>query len=575
MPRRIEKKSKNFPEWLISVLEKRGIKEEKIKEFLEPEYGNLLSPFSFKNMHAAVEKICCVLSSQEKVVIYGDYDVDGITATALLFDVLSAIGVKNLECYIPHREEEGYGLNADALRKLRKGGAKLIIAVDCGISSKEIIDSEEFQDLDFIVCDHHTIDEKQIPQRSINLHVNLVEDEIEPQDLSACGLAFFWAVALQERFSKKLPKGQEKWLLDLVALSTICDIVPLVGQNRILTKYGLIVLSKTKRPGLLALMRVASLNPKEINSYSVGFVLGPRLNAAGRLEHAQKSLNLLLTKDEQEAKRIALELTNLNAERQRMCDKILAEAIAEIENTNKKNHAIFLLSNKNWPRGVVGIIASRLSESYFKPVIVFEHNGEMLHGSARSIEGFDITEALSEVSDHIVKYGGHSKAAGISLLAEKFVIFQDKMLEITRRKIKETEINRELLIDAVIDTEEIDESMLDLIQKLEPFGYGNRNPIFAIKKAEIVNPKKVGSDGNHLKFNVKVVAKKTSRTKNPDLEDYLNAIFFNYQEDNFEEAFWDNVANLKYDLAFTLKYNIWNSKKNIELRVIDLKASEN
>lgn len=557
----VKKPKGDYPSWLFSVLANRGTKTSaEITAFLESKYEDLLPAAAFLNMPEAVKRIETALKNSEKIVVYGDYDVDGITATALVAEALNKIGVQNFETYIPHREEEGYGLNPEALRDLQKNGAKLVIAVDCGITAKAIIDAPEFVDLDFIVCDHHEIDKQNLPQKSVNLHPAFTEKGVPAQELSACGLGFFLLKALQDKFPDKIPAGQEKWFLDLAALATICDVVPLTGQNRLLAKYGLTVLAKSKRPGIEELAKTASLKPADINSYAVGFLLGPRLNAAGRLEHAREALDLLLTQNGKEAKTLALHLSALNNERQKMCERILAEAKAEIENGSKKNHEIYLLANKNWPRGVVGIIAGRLAESYARPVIVFEHDGETYHGSARSVEGFDITEALGEVSEHVLKFGGHAKAAGLTVEAGKFVIFQEKLLEITRDKIKKENLTKEVIIDAEIKPEEINDEMLELISKLEPFGYGNHTPSFMIASAEVTGLKKVGSKQEHLKFNVK--AEMTN-----DKSATLSAIWFNYGAGIKEKQ--------KYDLAFTLRYNVWNERKTIELRIIDIRENKN
>lgn len=590
-----KKPGKDLPAWTLDVLENRGIKtEQQISSFLEPKYEDLLDPSVFLNMDKAVERIALAKDKNEKIVVYGDYDVDGITTTALVQETLNKIGIQRVETYIPHREEEGYGLNENAVKEIIANGTNLIIAVDCGITSKDII--SKFKDkVDFLVCDHHEIDEKKLPDAIIihpallekgflNRHPELVSgSEIpdprlnDPQigqevrndkrkgsdpngiQLSACGMAFFLTRALQEKYPTEMPKGSEKWLLDLIALATICDVVPLTGQNRILAKFGLLVLEKSKRVGLRELIKVSNIDPKEINSYAVGFLLGPRLNAAGRLEHAEGALNLLMSKHAPKAREIAQKLNELNLERQKMCERILAEAKAEIEKSNKKDHEIFLLSNKNWPRGVVGIIASKLADSYSRPVIVFEHDGEEHHGSGRSIEGFDITQALSECEDCLIKYGGHAKAAGLSVKDEHFVVLSEKMLKIAKSKIKEEDLRKSITIDTKIKADEIDDKMLELISTLEPFGYGNKTPVFAILGADIENIKKVGSDGTHLKFSVKQSA--IGNQKSP-----LSSIWFNYGVELSEDK--------AYDLACTLRYNIWNNRKSIELRIIDAKPSD-
>lgn len=542
-----QKEILGLPQWLLSILANRGQKtEQQISSFLDPKYEELLNPIGFTSMSKTTERIALALSNQEKVVIYGDYDVDGVTSTALMFEVLKKIGIKNVETYIPHREDEGYGLNKEAVEEIIKNGTKLIISVDCGVTSQDLIDNFS-EKVDFIVIDHHEIDPKKIPQRALILHPRLVEKGIPSQNLSACGMAFFLAknIASSKKFG--ISMGWEKWLLDLVALSTICDIVPLVGQNRILAKFGLKVLSKTKRIGIEALANVSSVNLANISAYDVGFLLGPRINASGRMEHARKALDLLLTDSKVEAMKISSGLNKLNTERQQLCGKILDEAKAEIESSGKKDHEIYLLSNKNWPKGVVGIIASKISDLYSRPVIVFEHDDKEHHGSARSIEALDITEALSEVEEHLIKFGGHSRAAGLSVSDEKWVIFGDKLLEIVRGKIKQEDLAPIIKIDTEIEPADIGEKTIDMIEKLEPFGFGNPTPVFVMYDVAVENVTRVGSGKEHLKFKINDFQAISFSDKTP-LKD-----------------------GDKINIAFTLRYNVWNERKSIEIRAVDIK----
>jgi len=496
------------------------------------------------------KRIISARDNNEKVVIYGDYDVDGVTSTALMYDLLSSIGNKKLETYIPHREEEGYGLNEEAVSELIKKKTDLIITVDCGITSGELI--SKFSDkIDFIIIDHHEILEEKMPQKALIIHPSLINKN-EPPKLSACGMAFFLAKRMTEIPESGYRPGQEKWLLDLVALSTVCDIVPLIGQNRILAKYGLVVLSKTKRIGLAALASVAQIKLAEVSAYDVGFLLGPRINASGRLEHAKKSLELMLTKSKPEAMKISADLNNINSERQKLCERILAEAKAEIESSDKKEHEIYLLANKNWPRGVVGIIASKINDAYSRPVIVFEHDGVEYHGSARSIDALDITESLAECEDCLIKFGGHAKAAGLSVSEEKWVLFNDKLLEIVRGKISQEDLAPVIKIDTLIGESEISEETIEKISALEPFGFGNPNPIFALNDTEVEGVNRVGSTKEHLKFKLK--------------NSGVSAISF-----GDETPIKDGD---KVDLAGTLRYNVWNDRKSIEFRVIDIKVKK-
>lgn len=547
----VEGADTKFPKWFLEILWSRGIKKaEEIEAFLEPKYEDLYPASAFKNMPGAVERIALAKKENEPVVVYGDYDVDGITSTVLMKEALNKIGIQNVETYIPHREEEGYGLNETAVKEIIKSKAKLIISVDCGVTSGDLIDSYA-SEIDFIVVDHHEILEEKLPKKAIILHPEQTLGAAKPQKLSACGMAFFLAKALAEKFSAEVAEGQEKWFLDLVALSTICDVVPLVEQNRILAKFGLMVIAKTKRAGLKALCAAASIKPEDISAYAIGFLLGPRLNASGRLESAKIALDLLSVNDESNARQLARKLNDLNAERQKMCERILEEAKAEIEKSGQKENEIYLLSNKNWPRGVVGIIAGRLSDSYSRPVIVFEDDGESHHGSARSVGNFDITEVIGECGDCVLKYGGHAKAAGLTVKAEKFVVFKDKILEITKGKIKAEDLVAEVKIDADVQLADITEEMLSLLSKMEPFGFGNTTPVFIANSVAAGSVRKVGDAGQHVKFTVGKEA--------------LGAIWFNAKKEVTEKE--------KYDIVFNPRYNEWNNRRSIELRIFDLKPA--
>lgn len=555
------KKLKDYPVWLLNILENRGIKTEaEIKAFLNPKYEDLLDPDVFLNMKEAVGRVTQAKEKNEKIVVYGDYDVDGICATAIMAETLNKIGIQNCETYIPNREEEGYGLNKEAIEEIISKGVNLIISVDCGISSGELID-EYSSKIDFLVCDHHEIDSKKLPQKGIILHPAFVKRSERKQNFCAAGMAFFFAKGLQSAFPNDFLPGQEKWLLDLAAMATICDVIPLTGQNRIIAKWGILVLAKTKRIGLAELAKIAQIDLSEVSSYHVGFILGPRLNAAGRLTHAKNALQLLLTKDKAEANKIAKELNTLNIERQEMCARILEEARVEIEGKGKKDNEVLLLSNKNWPRGVVGIIASRISEEYSKPAIIFEYDGKEHHGSARSVEGFDITAALSSCEPYLLKFGGHAKAAGLSVAEEHFVVLEQELLKIAKKQIKKEIFTATIKIDTEISKEDITEETIEKIESLEPFGYGNPQPVFCVKNIELENFKKVGAGGNHLKLGL--------RLPNTLL---VSGIWFSAEPAIVSELEGKGVKSL--DLAFALRYNYWNNRRTIELRVIDARITE-
>ncbi len=540
----------DWPAWFVGVLRKRKIRSKKeIEDYLSPDYEKLVLPENFKGIEAAAERIAEAQKKKETVCVFGDYDVDGVTAVALVFEVLERIGLKDPKTYIPHRLEEGYGLNKKALSELKKQGVGLVVAVDCGINSGDVIDAEE--ELDFIVVDHHEIDRKKLSQKAINIHPHLTEDK-KKYHFSGAGLAFLLARAVQKKFEDRYPGGQEKWLLDLVALSVICDIVPLIGDNRILATWGLRVLAKTKRPGLLALADSASIDLGEVGAREVGFVLGPRLNAAGRIEQAETALELLLTGSEARAGRLAKRLEKLNTERQKMCERIVTEAKKEIEEGAQKDHKVFLLSNKNWPRGVVGIVASRIADEHNRPVIVFEDDGENHHGSARSVDGFDIVEALAGCGDCLKSFGGHAKAAGLVVSREKFVLFSDKLVSVAGRRLKETDLKKTIEIDAAVEVGEVDESFLDFVSKMEPFGCGNTQPVFLVEGVLPEEIKRVGQDSGHLKFSLD--------------GGRISGIAFKEERKMIEGE--------KYDLVGGFRYSFWGGRKRIEFLALDFRSAK-
>jgi single-stranded-DNA-specific exonuclease len=429
-----------------------------------------------------------------------------------------------------------------------------VVAVDCGITAGALIDSQK--SLDFIVIDHHSIDQAKLPQRAHLIHPSLTIDKYE-YGMSAAGMAFIFALALQSEFSNDFLLGQEKWLLDLVALSTVCDIIPLTDQNRLLAYWGMVVLNKTKREGLKALMNVSGVEIGAADAYSAGFLLGPRINAAGRLESAKKALQLLLTTDKKEARELATDLNRLNQERQLLCERIVTEAHRKVEQEGQAEAPIHILSDKNWPRGVVGIVASRITDYYNRPSIILEDDGELHHGSARSIDGVNITELLSETSDFLVKFGGHAKAAGLTVTHEHFLVLRDKLLALVGNKLKKIDLSRELVIDTVIKSEEINDEAMALLAKMEPTGYGNKRPVFMSKGVIFTDIKRVGKTKEHLKFSI--------LPPHPSNLLPLPAVAFSESREVHRD--------LPYDVVFTLKYNVWNNRKNIEARVIDFREA--
>lgn len=547
-------KNSGFSDLEKQLLFNRGIKNtEEADKFLNPDYDELHDPFLMKGMSEAVERVGLALDNKDKVVVYGDYDVDGITAAAILYETLSALGLET-DYYIPKRDSEGYGLNNDALTEISAEGATLCVTVDCGITGVEEVECAKKLGLDIIITDHHNIpgkSGKQVVPDAIVVNPKQKDCKYPFGELSGSGIAFKIAQALYKTFPEKLLQGQEKWLLDLAALGTVCDVVPLTGENRIIASFGNTVMAKTKRVGLKLLAEVSGINLQEITSYHLGFQLGPRLNAAGRLETAEKSIQLLLERDENAARVLALELDNLNKERQGITKKILEEAVAEIEKKDKAAK-IYLLANKNWPAGVVGIIASRLADKYARPAIIFEDKGDLCQGSARSPKCFNIIEALEENADILVRCGGHARAAGVTVKKEHFVLLEEKLLEISGKKITEEDLVEKYEADAETTIQDIGEGTYGFIQRMEPFGMGNSSPLFIGKGLRVDSFRKVGKDGEHLKLSF------------TDGNEKRNGIFFSY---------FDRDTDLKktVDTLFSINQNEWGGRISYEMRCVAIR----
>lgn len=479
------------------ILIKRGYeKPEDVAAFLSPDYNTQLhNPFLMKDMQPAVDRILVAVEKKESIVIYGDYDIDGITASAVMVETIRNLG-HEARSYIPDRFEEGYGINLDALQKLKSEGTDLVISVDCGITSvKEVAWAME-NGLDIIITDHHSVP-AETPKAIAVINPKQEDCQYPFKDLAGVGVAFKLAQALQLASGKPVA-GHEKWLLDVVALGTVCDVVTLVGENRVLASFGLMVMNKTRRVGIRALAEVSGVEMGSISSYTLGFMFGPRMNAAGRLEHAARSLELMLTNDAARAKAIAGELDSLN--KQRQSDQAMIVKEAKEMAAEYADDPVLVLASADWSHGIVGIAASKVAESAGKPTLIMQIMGDKAKGSARSFGGFNLIDALRTADDLFVKYGGHAFAAGYTIPVEK--------LDELRHRLNEhfLEVSEDLpgqIIDtdvALEDFTDIDWDLHSSLIQLEPFGNGNRQPSIAIQSVKITDMRWVGSDKRHAKL---------------------------------------------------------------------------
>ena len=489
------------PTIIRNILAGRGITEEKaVQQFLYPDYDeHLHDPFAMTDMRPCVDRLLLAAKRGEKVVVYGDYDIDGITASAVMIEGLAWHGI-TATSYIPDRFEEGYGINLDALRALKADGVDLVVSVDCGITSAREADWARDNGLDLIITDHHAVP-AELPLAIAVINPKRPDDAYPFKDLCGAGVAFKVVQALQQ--STGVPEaGQEKWLLDLVALGTVCDIVTLVDENRVLVSYGLKVMRRTRRPGLRALANVGGIDIAGISSQHLGFVLGPRMNAAGRLEHAARSLELMITQDAVRAAQIAQELDVLNTQRRATQASVFGAADAMAE--RYAGDPVLLLPDSGWSHGIVGIVASKLVEKWHKPVLVAQIMDESTKGSGRSLGSFSMIDALRANADLLTKFGGHFFAAGYTLQTKDIQAFRDGLNDYYRSSGANTSIRSELTPDADINgVDDADWQLLEHFELLEPFGAANPEPLLAIRGLTALQVRKIGKEATHLKLSLR------------------------------------------------------------------------
>lgn len=479
------------------ILKARGLTGRKRDAFLNPSYDAKHDPFLLPDMQKAVNRLVVARQKQEKITIYGDYDIDGLTATTLLLDAFASFGFTKVDAFIPNRFVEGYGLTVDAIERIAATGAQLIITVDCGsLSTKEIERANELG-VDVIVTDHHNVLDVQPPALAV-INPKRPDHSYPFIDLAGVGVAFKLVQALQTVLDG-LPEGHEKWLLDLVALGTVCDVVTLVDENRANVFWGLKVLSQTKRPGLKALMAVAAVEPSKVNARSLGFALGPRMNAAGRLETAQHALDMLRATDPLEALEKAQQLNDLNAARRAEQDIIFKEAIVQAE--KYKDDPVLVVSSPGWNHGIIGIVAAKLLEKYKKPTYVLEEMGDDSKGSARSYGDFSAADAIRAADDIITKGGGHKMAAGVTMPTQNIDAFRQRVNEYYRAQKL---FNQSALLlpkaDANADFESVTEDLIAQLETLEPFGNGNPQPVLRSEDVLVVNLRRMGAESQHVKL---------------------------------------------------------------------------
>jgi len=657
-PKKFKEQFPKYSEIICQLLYEREIKtQQEVDEFFNPDYEkDLHDPFLMKDMDKATKRIFEALDKKEKITVYGDYDVDGVTSSILIISALEEIKkYKNIcgkdakscvstNVYLPDREKEGYGLNGEALEKIAKNGTKLIITVDCGISSYENVEKAKKLGMEVVVTDHHSVP-KKIPRATALVNPKQKDCAYPFKELAGVGVAFKLAQALYQKLSAEKPTPNpspqedgarqegnkkplsreglgcvginpnqktvseikitsEKWLLDLVALGTVADCVDLVGENRTLVKYGLLVLEKTRRIGLKALIENsvsgnksnsplkkgkgcvnknnftnASLthpNPSlegnifkkriKIDTYAIGYILAPRLNAAGRIDHANTAYHLLTAESEKEAEILIAKLEANNRERQKITTKIISEVEERIDKKYSRENLpkVILESGQKWKIGVAGLAAGKLANKFSRPTIILCQKKDSSAGSGRSIPQFNLIDAISACRDLLIEFGGHSQAAGLKIENNNLEKFYREIKKIADRQLSEDDLIPEILISQEISPQDIDWNLYNQIAEFQPFGMKNKKPLFLARGLEVANIRGVGTNGSkkynkHLQLNLK--------HSNNQIK-HFKAICFNQGEMIEKIKIGDLV-----DIVFSLEVNEWNGNRELQLNVTDLKLS--
>lgn len=538
---------------LCKILVQRGYDSfEKAKDFFRPKIQQLHNPWLMKDMEKAVSRIKTAFDAKEKILVYGDYDVDGTTSVASMFSYLKNIYDK-VDFYIPHRYKEGYGVSKAGIDYAKENSISLIISLDCGIKSVDLISYAKELNIDFIVCDHHLPD-NQLPPAVAILNPKQADCNYPFKELCGCGVGFKLMQALSETFL--LPEYAHMQFLDLLATAIAADIVPIVGENRILAFYGLKKVNENPCAGIKALIQLANLK-SELHLNNLVFIIAPRVNAAGRMDDAKKAVQLFIEKEFEKALEFAEMLHKDNSDRREADLAITEEALSIINNDERMiGRKSTVVYQEHWHKGVVGIVASRLIEKYYRPTVVLTKSGDYIAGSARSVAGFNLYEAIHACREHLLGYGGHFAAAGLTLLPGKVEEFSNAFEEIVTKQILPEQLTPEIIIDAEISFNEINFSFYNILTQMEPFGPENMRPVFIVKNTVDTGFSKIVKE-QHVRFvlnNNNVV---------------FSGIGFNMAEK------WEILSEKHpIDIVFTVDLNEWNNEKNLQIRVIDFRRSE-
>lgn len=540
-------------EIIATLLVQRGIETfEQAKTFFRPTLADLHNPYLMKDMDKAVARIEKAIANNENILVFGDYDVDGTTAVSLVSSYLRSF-YPNVATYIPDRYAEGYGISYMGIDYAEDNDISLIIALDCGIKSIDHVNYAKAKNIDFIICDHHRPGDI-LPDAVAVLDPKREDCSYPYDELCGCGVGFKLVQALAENRNQTIEDLVE--YLDLVATAIAADIVPINGENRVLAKFGLEVINSNPRPGIKALIQ--NVKKKVLTITDVVFIVAPRINAAGRIKHGNEAVALLTEYDLDQAEQFASEIEQHNSDRKELDKQITKEALLQIEENNEQNRFSTVVYQENWHKGVIGIVASRLVENYYRPTIVFTKSGEKLAASARSVKDFDIYNALEACAEHLEQFGGHMYAAGMTLLEENYENFKNAFEKVVQETIHPDLLTPEISYDAEIELSEINPKLMRLLKQFEPFGPENMTPLFLAKNlTDSGYAKTLGSDNEHLKAFVK-----------QGNSDSFGAIGFGLGNK------LDLVANKnKFDAIFSLEENEWKDTVTLQLQLRDINAS--
>jgi len=546
--------SLGFGTFESKILVLRGIDNyQKAREFFKPNLSDIHNPFLMKDMQIAVDRIATAIENGEKILVYGDYDVDGTTAVALMYLYLSKIvDKKYLDYYIPDRNSEGYGISTEGIDFAKENGFTLIIALDCGIKAIDKIDYAKNIGVDFIICDHH-LPGDEIPQAVAVLDPKRKDCRYPFKELSGCGVGFKLCQGLNTIY--KIPEAELFELTDLLAISIAADIVSMTGENRVLAKQGLKVLRKSRNLGLRMLIPEDKLATFEISN--IVFEIAPKINAAGRISHGKAAVELMVSDNLKQAQQIVNDIITLNDSRREMDMSSTTEALLQVEETGQVQNFTTIVYGSTWNKGVIGIVASRLIESYYKPTLVFTdgNNGEMV-ASARSVADFDVHDALESCSEFFLKFGGHPAAAGLSMEKDKFDLFREKFEKVVAEKIQEHQKEPSIKIDSDVQIDDLNKDFFNFHRKLAPFGPHNMKPVLVLKNQKVAGyVKTMGKDASHIKFYIR--QESTGRN--------IECVGFKLGK------YADNFREKSFDIAFTAEENHWKGNVTYYLNIRDVK----